>query len=322
MLMAVCHSAASGWVEVEDLERLSDLREEKGNVLWAEAEVGKLTDEDVRTIAEEFDLHPLAVEDALELGQRPKLETYESHLFAVLQQLSEVDGQLEAVQLSCFMGDRYVLTIHDGAYRVLEEAKKRWRDEPEELQSSAYLMHTLLDVLVDDYGAIADRVEDQIEELEETVLEVPNAPVQRQLYSLKQKVARLRRYGTPTARALDYVVEGRGTDLFPAETAPLFRDVHDHVLRITDQIRNVDELSQAVLDLSRAAQAQALNDVTKRLSGWAAIIAVPTAIAGIYGMNFELVPRDQTLFGFWFAVGLMLLCSGGLYVFFKRRGWI
>ena len=102
----------------------------------------------------------------------------------------------------------------------------------------------------------------------------------------------------------------------------LFRDVHDHLMRITDQVKNVDDLAQAVIDLTRAVQAQGLNETSRRLSAWAAIFAIGTLIAGVYGMNFELVPGDGTLFGFWFAVGLMVLCSVGLYVYFRNKKWL
>ncbi len=112
------------------------------------------------------------------------------------------------------------------------------------------------------------------------------------------------------------------SDQTPQAAIPLYRDVRDHIARISDQIRNVDDLSQAVLDLNRSEQAHALSDVTKKLTGWAAIVAVPTFIASVYGMNFRLVPEDQTLLGFWFALGLMTLSSVLLYVQLKRRNWI
>ncbi|MFN2526694.1 MAG: magnesium transporter CorA family protein [Actinomycetota bacterium] len=322
MLLAVCHSARSGWSEVEDLEKLSDLRAEEGNLLWVEADVAQLSASDIATIAQEFDLHPLAVEDAIHTRQRPKLEVYDTHLFAVLQELDEQDAQLEAVQIACFIGDRFVLTIHAGAERTLREAKRRWAEISVERQHPSYLLHTLIDVVVDDYQKIADQLEDKMEELEEIVLASPDAPIQRQLYELKQRLARLRRYVLPGARLLDWIVDPDTKKPFSEETAALFRDVHDHIMRIGEQVRNVDDLTQAVLDLTRAEHAQALNETSKKLSAWAAIFAVGTLIAGIYGMNFELIPDEQSLTGFLFAIGLTVVCSLVLYINFKKRDWL
>ncbi len=322
MLMAVCHSAATGWTDVDDLKRLSDLREESGNVLWAEGSVQNLDEADIRLIAAEFELHPLAVEDALHIRQRPKLETYSKHTFVVMHQLDEVRGQLEATQIALFIGDRYVLTIHAGAGRILEQAKERWlagNERPD--KGPAALVHTILDVLVDDYQAIADGLEEEMEGLEEIALEKPNAPIERQLYSVKQKVARLRRFALPGSRVIR-TFQDTHAHVFSDDVAPLFRDVHDHMLRITDQVRNVEELSQAVLDLTGAEQAKSLNEVNKKLTAWAAIFAVLTLIAGVYGMNFELVPAGGEVEGFWFALALMLASGGGLYVYFKRKNWI
>ncbi|MDQ3951897.1 MAG: magnesium transporter CorA family protein [Actinomycetota bacterium] len=320
MLMAICHSAEDGWTEIDDLERVSDLRTTEGVLLWAETDVSTLTPEDIATIAEEFELHPLAVEDAVHARQRPKLEVYENHMFVVFDQLDHVDDQLEATQIACFVGERYVLTLHAGATRSIAIAKKRWARAQHELgEGPAYLLHTLLDSIVDDYQAIADALEERVEELEELVLEHPGAPVSRQLYSVKQKVSRLRRYALPVARILEGV---KGHPRTPADALAHFGDIHDHTLRIADQVRNVDDLSQAVLDLTRAEQAYSLNEVTKRLTGWAAVIAVPTFIASVYGMNFALVPHEGRIFGFWFAVALMTVSGTTLYVFLKKREWI
>lgn len=321
MLMAICHSAHGGWTKVEDLDRLSDLRKESGNVLWAEADVSNLTEEDIGVIAEEFELHPLAVEDAISTRQRPKIESYEGHRFVVFHQLDEVDGQLEVAQIACFVGDRYVLTIHAGAQRTIEAAKKRWR-ELSESEHSSTLLHTLFDVVVDEYQMIADMLEQHIEDLEEIALETPTAPLQRQLYAVKQKLSRMRRYVLPATRVLEWIQDPTRAENIADESRPHFRDVHDHLLRITDQVRNIDDLAQAVLDLTHSEQSKLLNEVTKRLSGYAAIFAVLTTIAGIYGMNFKLLPADQTLHGFWIAIGMMVATGAGMYAYFKKRGWL
>ncbi|MDQ5814925.1 MAG: magnesium transporter CorA family protein [Actinomycetota bacterium] len=333
MLMAVCHSAASGWTKVEDLDALSELRKEPGNLLWVEVDVKDLSRQDIGTIAEEFGLHPLAVEDAIRAKQRPKLDAYEGHMFLVFHELNEENGRdengrdenghIEASQIAIFAGDRWVITIHQSCTRILEEAKERWRDNEDRLRDEPpYLVHTLLDVAVDDYERIADGLEGRVEELEDVVLGSPLARVQRQLYSLKQQLSRLRRYALPLQRVLDSILNDEASKLLVGTSGDLFRDVQDHVIRLGDQIRNVDDLSDAVIDYMRAEQSTALNEVTKKLTGWAAIIAVPTFIASFYGMNFALIPNEGEIFGFWFALMMMAISGAFLYFYFKRKRWI
>jgi magnesium transporter len=243
----------------------------------------------------------------------------------VLHELDEHDGQLEPAQIACFVGDRYVLMVHAGAETTLERAKKRWQEQEETLpHHPSYLLHTIMDVVVDEYQEIADRLEEEIEELEEMVLNEVHEPIQRQLYSIKQRVARLRRFAIPEGRVLEWTADEdtANDELVSPETAPLFRDVYDHLVRITDQVRNVDELSQAVLDLTHTQQSQLLNEQNRKLAAWAAIFAVGTLVAGVYGMNFALVPATNSSFGFWFALALTAALSLGLYTYFKKRNWL
>ena len=322
MLLAVCHSGQTGWTKLEDLGRISDLRVRDDVLLWVEGVLGDLDDSDIKLISEEFALHPLAVEDALDTRQRPKFEEFSDHFFLVLDQLDEQNGQLEATQISCFVGARYVLTLHDGAERTLLDAKQRWQaHEADARIGPSFLVHALLDAVVDDYQDIADRLEDEVEELEDIVLEMAGAPIENRLYSLKQQISRLRRYATPVGRELGRVIQNESR-YFTPDTAAYFRDVYDHTVRMGDQIRSIEDLSQAVLELRKSEQATALNEVTKKLTGWAAIIAVPTFIASVYGMNFALVPAEGRMSGFWFALSLMAVASLSLYSYFKRKGWI
>ncbi len=324
MLVAVCHSD-KGWSKVDDLDELSDLRKETGNLLWAEADVRDLTPQDISLIAEEFGLDPLAVEDASAPRQRPKLERYSNHLFMTLHQLDESDDQLEPRQLGLFIGEQYVLTIHHGAERTIETAKERWRETSQQLTSTgpSHLIHTILDAIVDEYQLYADGLEDEIEGLEDIALEDPRIPIQRKLYSVKQRSARLRRFALPVGRVVEDLMDvDEMKDLMPDETKNLYRDVSDHVIRMTAQLRNVDDLTQAVLDLVRGGQAEALGVQGRRLSAWAAIFGVGTLIAGVYGMNFALVPKEGSLGGFWFAVGLMAVTGLGMYTYFKKKGWL
>jgi magnesium transporter len=306
---------------------ISHLCEKSGERVWAEADVSSLTPQDIATIAEEFGLHELAVEDATSMRERPKLEEYDRHLFVVVHELESRDGQLEPVQIACFIGTRFVLALHAGADAIMDETKARLRATKDNIPGGAtYLVHTMLDTIVDDYQHIADALEEEIEALEEQLLADPRSPAQMRLYAVKQRLARFRRYVFPVARMLAGVTE-QGS-FAPAianvdeHFGAYFRDIHDHTLRISDQVRNVEDLANALIELVRVEATNAQNEVTKRLTGWAAIIAVPTFIASVYGMNFQLVPADGQIFGFWFALSLMAVTAVGLYAFFKRRGWI
>ena len=327
MLNALQYTPDGGWTTTTDLSLISELCERSGARVWADADVRGLTKQDIETIAAEFGLHELAVEDAVSTRERPKFEEYDKHLFTVVHELQPKDGQLEPAQISCFVGTRYVLALHAGADKTMAETRKRLQDATGEVWGgSAFLMHALLDSIVDDYQHIADRLEDEIESLEETLLADHRSHAHANLYTIKQQLARFRRFVLPVSRMLTNIV-AQGSfapSIATIEThfGTYFRDVHDHTLRIADQMRNVEDLGDALIDLVRTEQQNAQNEVTKRLTGWAAIIAIPTFIASVYGMNFRLVPDDGRIFGFWFALGLMAATAAGLYVFFKRRGWL
>jgi magnesium transporter len=326
MLKALSYQPELGWQELEELSIISNLCDQSGTRVWAEADISTLTEHDVATIAAEFGLHPLAVEDAKSAKQRPKLEEYDKHVFVVVHELEYLEGQLEAVQVACFVGTRFVLALHAGAERAMQETRRRLTKSTGEIWGgSAFLMHTLLDTIVDDYQSIADDLEQEIEELEDQLLIDPRGAAQTQLYKIKQRISRCRRYALPVSRMLGTFVEGgrvgASIAIVDDQFGAYFRDVHDHTLRIADQIRNVEDRADAMIDLVRVEAANAQNEVTKRLTAWAAIIAVPTYIASVYGMNYHLVP-EHDVFGFWFAIGLMVTAAAVLFVFFRKRSWI
>src|SRR5919108_3616337 len=152
------------WTEVDSLEKMAELMKQPGMLLWVFADVSDLSADDVMGLTKTFSLHHLAVEDALNTRQRPKLEAYDTHLFAVMHQLDTIDGQLEATQISCFVGRRWVLTLHAGGQRMLGEASKRcFKGTKLADQGPSYIMHNLLDTIIDDYQRIADELENEIE---------------------------------------------------------------------------------------------------------------------------------------------------------------
>ncbi|MEO8323881.1 MAG: magnesium transporter CorA family protein [Actinomycetota bacterium] len=319
-MLAMCQRDGS-WRTVTDLDSLSDLCLDRRNLVWAEVDTNDIPDGLLEKLAEEFSLHSLAVEDAVHARQRPKLEQYPDHLFVVFQQLDEEDEQLEAAQIACFIGERWIFALHSGAERTLAEARRRWDGGEMDVEDGAMsLLHTLLDVVVDDYQHVADRLELTIEDLEEIALDAFNAPIQRQIYQAKQHLARLHRFALPAARVLDPLLTD--VDMVSEETHHYFRDISDHLTRISEQVRQLDDLVEAVLDLVRGEQTNALNEVIKKLTSWAAIIAVPTLIASVYGMNLPLIPDGRSIANFYVVLGMMAATAGWIYLVFKKKNWL
>jgi magnesium transporter len=310
------------WHDVPDLEafREMDLR---AGAEWMMLDVTKMDLAEVRSVLESHGVHPLAAEDAVNPRQRPKIERYESHLFLVLHELDERDGQLEACQVSAILTDHYVLIVHHGAERMVQSLRARVDRDPD-----LPPLYLILDATVDEYEFIANNLEDEVERLEEDALQasgrgrIEEAVDQAELYTVKQRVSRLRRYALPVERVLAAITGGEAGRSLEEPIRHLFEDVHDHTLRLNAQIRNIDDLSGAVLELLQSEQADTLNMINKKLSAWAAIFAAWAVITGFYGMNLDLEPEEQTVFGFWVVVGLMIFVGMGLYVLFKRRRWL
>jgi magnesium transporter len=308
MLKAVAFQNGT-WSDLHDLERISDVVAESGMLVWAMLDAREMKPFDLDTIVEELGLHPLAVEDAMAQRQRPKVEPYERHLFAVMHELHDDGRSIEAIQLSCFVGGRWVLTVHNGAH--LEPIIPRLT-APTEGQGVSVILHALLDAIVDGYEEIAERLEDEVDELEVRALGPEHPSLQDEVYAAKRRLVTLRRYVVPGERVLRSLV-GEATAI-PTETTARFRDVHDHLLRALDVTRDVTEILDAIANLQRADQNAEF--------GEAAIIAVPTFIASVYGMNFQLVPDEGSLTGFWIAIGMMGAVGVGLFAYFKRKRWI
>jgi magnesium transporter len=314
---------------------VAELRRDADVAVWAQADARDASDADIGKLAAEFALDELAVEDALNPRQRPKLEAYDPHLLLVLYQLDEEADQLEPKQLTCFAGATFVLVLHHGADRLVREMRTRISEGGPETASADRMLHAVADVAVDDYEAIATRISGEVEELEAQALEVARAeqrttkqvqramPSQYRLYTMKQQTSMLRRFALPLSLALERLDARDEPVAISRDTEKLFRDVHDHVVRVSAQVRSIEDLAQGVLDLTQSVQADTLNEINKKLTGWAAIVAAPALIAGLYGINYRLLPVTTIgVWGFVFVVGVMALASLTLYVFFKAKGWI
>jgi magnesium transporter len=320
--MATCRLYREGKIEEEDFDpaRVSDLLQEPDTLVWLDME--DPSERELAMLQEEFGLHPLAVEDARHQEQRPKVEVYERFFFIVLYGLDWGEEELTEHEIHVFVGHGYLITLRYSPTYDLSRVRHRWERRPElTKEGGGYLLHALLDEVVDGYFGIVERFEDLGEGIEEEVFaESPPADLQERIFQLKKRLIQFRRVVIPLREVLDLLSEEVGV-----VTAPLqayYRDVADHVIRTIEFIDNVRDLLTAALEAHLSQVSNRLNVVMKQITSWAAIILLPTLIAGIYGMNFRHMPELIWRFGYLWALGLMSFSAGMLYLVFKRRGWL
>jgi magnesium transporter len=295
-------------------------REQRG-VAW----IGlyKPTEEEFDSVAGEFGLHPLAVEDAIKAHQRPKIERYGQTLFVVLRPARYLDESetVEFGEIHVFVGEDFVVTVRHGEASALAEVRRRLEDEPELLRRGPEaILHAVMDQVVDDYGPVVDGLENDIDEIEAEVFG-GNPNVSRRIYELSREVIEFQRATKPLTGILGYLTSEERRDMDP-EVRRYLRDVQDHALRVIDQIDSFRELLSDILSVNLTLVSLGQNEEIKKISAWAAILFAPTLIGTVYGMNFDYMPELHWLFGYPFALSLMVLVSVTLYLVFKRRGWL
>ena len=250
-------------------------------------------DADVLSVVQrQFHLHDLAVEDAQSAHQRPKLELYQDSLFVVLRTAQLTPAGLEFGETHVFVGARYLVSVRHGSHKSHAAVRSRCEATPHLLaKGPAFVLHALMDFIVDQYFPIMDALEDQLEDLEGEIFgETMNRGTTKRIYSLRRELVALKRAVLPLIDVCSRLTRFDG-DLIPADTKPYFRDVYDHVVRINEMIDTQRELLTTALDANLSLVSVQQNEHTKRLAAWAAMIAVPTMIAGIYGMNFRAMPE-------------------------------
>ena len=318
-----CRLYREGKVEEEDFdpERISELLAEDGTLVWLDIE--DPSEGQLRMLQEEFSLHPLAVEDALHRDQRAKVEVYGNHFFLVVHALRLDADLLGDSEIHVFAGQGFLVTLRYAPAFDLEQVRRRWEKQGDLVrEGGGALLYTLLDEVVDDYFDVVERLEEGSEEIESAVFaDEPVADLQERIFLLKKRVLQFRRAVMPLREVLDLLEEEVG--VVTERLRPYFRDVGDHVIRVLEFIDNVRELLTTALEAHLSQVSNRLNQVMKQLTSWAAIILVPTLIAGIYGMNFTgPFPAFRNPAGFWIAIGMMAVSAGVLYWAFRRRGWL
>ena len=281
--------------------------------------------EDVlRHVQTEFGLHDLAVEDALTAHQRPKLEQYEGSLFVVLRTAQlNADNHLEFGETHVFVGERFVISVRHGSLKSHSGLRAKCEAAPDLLKKGpGFVLYALMDFIVDQYFPVVDAMEEQLEELEENIF---SARVSRdttnRIYTLKRDLLSLKRAVSPVVDVCNRLMRYDVT-LVHEDTRPYFRDVYDHALRMNEMIDSLRELLGAALEANLSLISISQNEDTKRLAAWAAIFAVPTMIAGIYGMNFQHMPELRWTYGYYGVWGVMVAACAALFVGFKRSGWL
>ena len=275
-------------------------------------------------VAAELDLHPLAVEDAVKAHQRPKVEEYEGSLFVVLKtaMYDDTTSSISIGEVMLFLGDGFVVTVRHGTNKALSDVRHRLETEPQLLECGpSAVLYAVADRVVDDYTEVALEIERDIDNVEEAVFSQEGGTDAERIYNLKREVIEFRRGVRPMREPMERLATG----LVPSvheQMRPFLRDVADHIARVADQIDNFDDLLTSVLTANLAQVSVRQNSDMRRISAWVAIVAVPTMIAGVYGMNFDHMPELRWRYGYPMALALMAGICFALYRAFKRSGWL
>ena len=307
----------------DDLEgALEAVRGPEDDFVWVG--VHEPTHAELNRVARVFDLHPLAVEDALHAHQRPKLERYDDGLFLVLKTLWYVDEDdaVETGEINLFIGADYVVSVRHGQGSELHSARLDLEGHAQVLGHGPWaVVYGVCDRVVDGYLAVAAALEVDVDEVEASVFSDVRTNDSARIYRLKREIAEFRRAVVPLREPMRRFAEGRVSGMDP-EAAPFFRDVADHVIRVADTIDNLDGLLSAAFDAHIAQiNMQQQNDMRK-ISAWVAIAGANTLIAGVYGMNFDHMPELGWELGYPAVLVLMVVTAVALYRLFKRSGWL
>jgi magnesium transporter len=322
-------SQVMGCAAYEDGRRIGDLNIDeldrfeprKGAFVWIglhepdEALLGK--------VQRRFNLHELAIEDAHRAHQRPKLEVYGDSLFIVLRTAQLIGGKIQFGESHIFAGKGYIITVRHGPSASYGEVRARCERQPKMLKEGEdFVIYSILDFVVDNYIPVVDELEAEVERLEE---QLSGKSFTREMvddiYGLKRDLLELRRAVTPVVEMTNRLMRF-DVPLVDKATYPYFRDVHDHALRVAESIDYLRELLNSALEVNLLVSTNNQGEVTRKLASWAAILAVPTAVAGIYGMNFTFMPELTWRFGYPLILLVILGLCSFLYYRFKLSGWL
>jgi magnesium transporter len=308
--------------ELTDLpvEELSEVRAERGTLVWVDVIGG--TDEEFDRMGEEFSIHPLALEDCRQQHQRPKVDQYDRQVLVVAYGTeAAIKGEPTRLhELDLVAGENFLVTFHQVPPIDAEVVAKRIRAHPELAHHGAgFLLYVVLDELTESFVPTMDAVGERVENLAEAVF--AGREVQADVFALRRDLVTVRRVVVPMVDAMTALLR-RELGLFDDETRRYLRDIYDHLLRIAQTVEAYQDLAGGALEANLTVVSNKVNEVARTLTAYAAIFAALTLVSGVYGMNFQHMPELHWRFGYPYALGLMLVLAGGLWGFFKRKGWL
>jgi magnesium transporter len=305
-----------------ELGRVRKLATEPGDFVWVG--LHEPNEAELATVEEEFGLHPLAVEDAFMAHQRPKLERYEHTLFLTVKSLWYVDANdaVETGEINMFVGPDFVITVRHGSGSELHSARRDLESKSTVLtHGPSAVVYAVCDRVVDGYLSVMSSLEEDVDEVETSVFSAQRTNDSARIYTLKREIAEARRAVLPLREPMRRFATGAVPGIDEA-SAPFFRDVLDHLNRVAETVDGLDQLLSSAFDAHLAQISVQQNEDMRKISAGAAIVVVPTLIAGVYGMNFQHMPELSWTYGYAYAVAVMLGASLVLWVWFKRSGWL
>ncbi|HXC74641.1 MAG TPA: magnesium/cobalt transporter CorA [Sphingomicrobium sp.] len=304
-----------------EIDEPVNCREAKSEFVWIG--IADPTQDEMRSLANCYDLHPLAVEDAITADQLPKIDVYDDQLFVVARTARLQGETIEYGETAIFVGHSHIITVRHGSERAHTALREQLEKRPKLLMHGTdYLLHAVLDYIVDGYGPLVDDIEEEVLEMEAHAADgFLDREQTNHIFTLRRELSRLQRILGPMG---EVALKLARQDLpsIDEDIRPYFSDVQDHVRRVQSRVDALRDALNSVFQLSTLLEQQRVGTITRQLAAWAAILAVPTAIAGIYGMNFQNMPELHERYGYFVVLGIIVAICIWLYDRFRRTGWL